>query len=132
MTFILRFAWPTVILLFLLSRLFLLSWLFLHSRLVFLLSRQNMPCNLTQFPNLLNHRTHFKAIAVVKEFRAVVCSKCSPLFRLFDCSILAPPCDVYQKPTPPCQQLCLKAVRSSKHLLTKHKITLLSAMQCWC
>ena len=68
-----------------------------------------MPYNLTQFPYLLNHRTHFKAIAVVKEFRAVVFSKCSPLFRLFVCSILAPPCDGYQKSTPPCQQLSLKA-----------------------
>jgi len=68
-----------------------------------------MPYNVTQFPNLLNHRTHFKTIAVVKDVRAIVCSKCSPLFRLFVCSILVPPCDGYQKPTPPCQQLCLRA-----------------------
>lgn len=92
---------------------------------------QNMPYNLTQFPNLLNHRTQYKAIAVVEEFRAVVFSKCSPLFRPFLCSVLAPPCDGYRKTTPPCQELCLKAVRSCRHLLTKHKITLPSAMRCW-
>jgi len=63
---------------------------------------QNMPYNLTQFPNLLNHRTQYKAIAVVEEFRAVVFSECSPLFRPFLCSVLAPPCDGYRKPAPPC------------------------------
>ena len=92
---------------------------------------QNMPYNLTQFPNLLNHRTQYKAIAAMEEFRAILYSKCSPLFRPFLCSVLAPPCDGYRKPTPPCQELCLKAIRSCKQHLTKHKITLPSAMRCW-
>ena len=93
---------------------------------------QNMPYNLTRFPNLLNHRTQYNAIAIVEEFRAVVfLRKCSSLFRAFLCSVLAPPCDGHRKPTPPCQELCFKAVRSCRHLLTKHNITLPSAMRCW-
>lgn len=79
---------------------------------------------------MLSHQTQYKAIAVAEKFRAVVNSKCSPLFRPFLCSVLAPPCYGHRKPTPPCQELCFKAVRGCKHLLTKHKITLPSAMQC--
>lgn len=92
---------------------------------------QNMPYSLTQFPNLLNHRTQYNAIAAAEEFRAIVYSKCSPLFQPFLCSVLAPPCDGFQKPIPPCRELCFKAVRSCRHLLTEHKITLPSAMRCW-
>lgn len=91
---------------------------------------QDLPYKLTQFPNLLSHQTQYKAIAGAEKFRAVVNSKCSPLFRPFLCSVLAPPCYGHRKPTPPCQELCFKAVRGCKHLLTKHKITLPSAMQC--
>ena len=92
---------------------------------------QNMPYNLTQFPNFLNHQTQYKAIAVMEEFREIVFqTKRCPLFRPFLCSVLVPPCDGYQKPTPPCQELCYKAVRNCRHLLTMHKITLPSAMRC--
>lgn len=92
---------------------------------------QNMTYNLTQFPNLLNHRTQYKAIAAMEEFREIVYQiKRCPLFRPFLCSVLVPPCDGYQKPTPPCQELCYKAVRNCRHLLAMHKITLPSAMRC--
>ncbi|XP_078383285.1 uncharacterized protein LOC144665877 [Oculina patagonica] len=91
---------------------------------------QNMPYNLTQFPNLLNHRTEDQALMVAKNFEALAGRRCSPLFGLFLCSVLAPPCHKSQMPIPPCKELCLKVTRSCRHLLNKFNLTLPSAMRC--
>lgn len=89
-----------------------------------------MGYNLTQFPNLLNHRTQDQALMVAKNFEALADRRCFPLFGLFLCSVLAPPCHGFQMPIPPCKELCLKATRSCRHLLNKFNLTLPSAMRC--
>ena len=90
-----------------------------------------MAYNLTQFPNLLNHQTQGQAMMVVKKFEVVAERRCSHLFGLLMCSVLTPPCHESQKPIPPCQELCLKVMRSCRHLLKKFNLTLPSAMRCW-
>ena len=89
-----------------------------------------MPYNSVQFPNLLNHQTQDEAMAVASKLLPLVNAKCSSSMEPFLCSVLAPPCNGTQKPTPPCKELCKRATKSCKDQLKKFQIMSNQAMRC--
>lgn len=87
--------------------------------------------NLTRMPNELNHDNQEEAGLEVHQFWPLVEIKCSPDLRFFLCSMYAPIClKDYQKPLPPCRDLCRRAREGCEPLMQQYGFRWPERMEC--
>lgn len=87
--------------------------------------------NLTRMPNELNHDNQEEAGLEVHQFWPLVEIKCSPDLLFFLCSIYAPIClKDYQKPLPPCRDLCRRAREGCEPLMQQYAFKWPERMEC--
>ena len=81
---------------------------------------RNLPYNLTRFPNLLNHTSQEIANLEIHQFYPLVEVQCSPVLRLFLCSVYAPVCSVLPGIVKPCRALCNAARQGCEPLMRQY------------
>lgn len=87
--------------------------------------------NLTRMPNELNHDNQEEAGLEVHQFWPLVEIKCSPDLRFFLCSMYTPIClKDYQKPLPPCRDLCKRARDGCEPLMQQYGFRWPERMEC--
>lgn len=87
--------------------------------------------NLTRMPNELNHDNQEEAGLEVHQFWPLVEIKCSPDLKFFLCSMYAPIClKDYQKPLPPCRDLCRRAREGCEPLMQQYGFKWPERMEC--
>ncbi|XP_071943703.1 uncharacterized protein [Antedon mediterranea] len=69
---------------------------------------ENLPYNMTTFPNFLKHQSQEEAGAEIAQFLPLVNVECSEDLRFFLCMMYAPPC-IQNFVIPPCLNLCEQA-----------------------
>lgn len=68
--------------------------------------------NFTQMPNYFKQQNQDDAEHELSQFTRMIQSKCSPVLRVFLCSVYFPPCaDDARRVTPPCRSVCNTARR---------------------
>ena len=72
---------------------------------------ENIGYNLTYMPNMFNHDTQEEAALEVHQFWPLLEMKCSPVLKIFLCSVYAPKCELHvlhakENEFPPCRSLC--------------------------
>lgn len=71
---------------------------------------QGIAYNETRFPNFLKQKTQQDASAETSLYLPLVKINCSPVLKLFICTVYAPPCvPDYQTMLKPCRELCQQA-----------------------
>lgn len=87
--------------------------------------------NLTRMPNELNHENQEEAGLEVHQFWPLVEIKCSVDLKFFLCSMYAPICLTdYQKPLPPCRDLCKRAREGCEPIMTQYGFKWPDRMEC--
>lgn len=87
--------------------------------------------NFTRMPNELNHETQEEAGLEVHQFWPLVEIKCSSDLKFFLCSMYAPIClPDYQKPLPPCRDLCRRAREGCEPLMQQYGFKWPERMEC--
>ncbi|CAH1170222.1 unnamed protein product [Phaedon cochleariae] len=87
--------------------------------------------NYTKMPNEMNHETQDEAGLEVHQFWPLVEIKCSPDLRFFLCSMYAPIClKNYDKPLPPCRDLCRRARAGCEPIMTQYGFSWPEKMEC--
>ena len=81
---------------------------------------KDLPYNQTRFPNLLNHASQEIANLEIHQFFPLLKAKCSPVLRLFLCSVHAPVCSVLPEIVKPCRSLCNAARQGCKRLMREY------------
>ena len=70
----------------------------------------NVPYNLTRYPNFMKQKTQQEAANDAILYLPLVRFNCSPVLKLFLCSLYAPPCtENYTNVVKPCRELCEQA-----------------------
>lgn len=91
----------------------------------------NIGYNLTRMPNELNHDNQEEAGMEVHQFWPLVEIKCSPDLKFFLCSMYAPIClKDYQKPLPPCRDLCRRARAGCEPIMQQYGFKWPERMEC--
>ncbi|KAJ8972875.1 hypothetical protein NQ317_001188 [Molorchus minor] len=87
--------------------------------------------NMTRMPNELNHESQDEAGLEVHQFWPLVEIKCSPDLKFFLCSMYAPIClPDFQKPLPPCRDLCRRAREGCEPIMTQYGFKWPERMEC--
>lgn len=87
--------------------------------------------NHTRMPNELNHENQEEAGLEVHQFWPLVEIKCSPDLKFFLCSMYAPIClKDYQKPLPPCRDLCRRSREGCEPLMKQYGFQWPERMEC--
>lgn len=87
--------------------------------------------NLTRMPNEFNHDNQDEAGLEVHQFWPLVEIKCSPDLKFFLCSMYAPIClKDYQKPLPPCRDLCRRARSGCEPIMQQYNFKWPERMDC--
>ncbi|CAI9738078.1 frizzled-5-like [Octopus vulgaris] len=79
---------------------------------------QDLPYNLTGFPNLLNDHNQHAASIGLHEFLLLIESRCSPYSRFFLCLLYTPVCnEEYSLILPPCRKVCKRVQEDCEDLM---------------
>ena len=71
---------------------------------------RNIAYNETRFPNFMKQKTQEEAAADTQLYLPLIKINCSPVLKLFLCSLYAPPCvKNYTSTLKPCREMCMKA-----------------------
>ncbi|CAH0546057.1 unnamed protein product [Brassicogethes aeneus] len=91
----------------------------------------NIGYNATRMPNEMNHESQEEAGLEVHQFWPLVEINCSKDLRFFLCSLYAPIClPDYQKPLPPCRDLCKRAREGCEPIMNKYMFKWPDRMDC--
>lgn len=91
---------------------------------------QNIPYNMTVFPNHFRHKTQEEAGLEVHQFYPLVLTNCSSYLTLFLCSLYAPICTILNRPPLPCRGLCNRVKDGCLPLLQKFGFSWPESMAC--
>ncbi|XP_065160403.1 frizzled-2 [Atheta coriaria] len=87
--------------------------------------------NMTRMPNELNHYNQEEAGLEVHQFWPLVQINCSPELQFFLCSMYVPIClPDYQKPLPPCRDLCARARLGCEPIMQQYGFQWPDRMDC--
>ena len=71
---------------------------------------EDLPYNITKFPNWLHHKTQNEAELALQQFIPFINSECSEELKPFLCAIFVPQCPADgENITKPCKELCVKS-----------------------
>ncbi|KAF8571176.1 hypothetical protein P879_03050 [Paragonimus westermani] len=91
---------------------------------------QDLPYNITIFPNDMGQSTQEEAGQEVGQFAALVRIRCSSSLKLFLCSLYFPVCTGMKKPLPPCRSLCEQNKRDCEPLMRGFNFEWPAVMDC--
>ena len=91
---------------------------------------ENVPYNMTEFPNYFKHRTQEEAALEVRPFWPLVKMECSKDLAFFLCSLYAPLCSTLDKPPLPCRDLCRRVRDGCLPVLEKFGYSWPDSMSC--
>ena len=88
--------------------------------------------NETRFPNFLKQRTQQEAAADTALYLPLIRINCSPVLKLFLCSLYAPPCvHNYAGTLRPCREMCEKAKSGCEHFMQRFAFSWPDYIDCW-
>ena len=96
---------------------------------------ENIGYNLTYMPNMFNHDTQEEAALEVHQFWPLVEIKCSPVLKIFLCSVYAPKCELHvlhakENEFPPCRSLCESARNGCAPLMRQYGFSWPEGFRC--
>nr|QVK45714.1 G protein-coupled receptor [Proales similis] len=77
--------------------------------------------NQTRFPNFMKQASQAEAGTATAIYMPLIRIGCSPVLKLFLCSLYAPPCiSNFSMPLRPCREMCQKARRGCEDVMQRH------------
>jgi hypothetical protein len=93
---------------------------------------KNIAYNETRFPNFMKQNTQEEAAADTAFYLPLIRINCSPVLKLFLCTLYAPPCVTnYTLPLKPCREMCEKAKSGCEDYMTRFKFSWPEYIDCW-
>ena len=88
--------------------------------------------NETRFPNFMKQRSQKEAAAETTLYLPLVKINCSPVLKLFLCSLYAPPCiKNYSNTLKPCREMCEKAKQGCENYMRQLSFSWPEYIDCW-
>ena len=88
--------------------------------------------NETRFPNFMKQRTQQEAAADTAFYLPLIRINCSPVLKLFLCTLYAPPCvSNYTLTLKPCREMCEKAKAGCEDYMKRFQFSWPEYIDCW-
>ena len=88
--------------------------------------------NETRFPNFMKQKTQQEAAADTALYLPLIRINCSPVLKLFLCSLYAPPCvKNYSSTLKPCREMCEKAKSGCEDFMKRFSFNWPDYIDCW-
>ncbi|RNA20473.1 frizzled-7-B [Brachionus plicatilis] len=88
--------------------------------------------NETRFPNFLKQKSQQEAAQDTALYLPLIRINCSPVLKLFLCSLYAPPCvKNYSSTLRPCREMCQKAKSGCQDIMKKYSVPWPDYIDCW-
>jgi hypothetical protein len=88
--------------------------------------------NETRFPNFMKQKSQQEAAADTQLYLPLIRINCSPVLKLFLCSLYAPPCvNNYTSQLRPCREMCEKAKRGCEDFMKRFSFSWPEYIDCW-
>lgn len=88
--------------------------------------------NETRFPNFLKQKSQQEAASETTLYLPLIRINCSPVLKLFLCSIYAPPCvKNYSSALKPCREMCEKAKAGCEDFMKRFSFSWPEYIDCW-
>ena len=88
--------------------------------------------NETRYPNFMKQKSQQEAAADTAFYLPLIRINCSPVLKLFLCTLYAPPCVAnYTLTLKPCREMCEKAKLGCEDYMTKFQFSWPEYIDCW-
>lgn len=89
--------------------------------------------NETRFPNFMKHKSQQEAAVETTLYLPLIKINCSPVLKLFLCSLYAPPCirNYSQSILKPCREMCEKAKMGCEDFMKRFSFSWPDYIDCW-
>ena len=88
--------------------------------------------NETRYPNFLKQKSQKEAAEDTALYLPLIRINCSPVLKLFLCSLYAPPCvKNYSSTLKPCREMCEKAKSGCESIMQKYSVPWPDYIDCW-